>query len=81
MRQGGAKMRHLTVFGLAATTQPGKLRARGAWLGRHAPLMDDPGLGRLDRYDGVAPGSESPARPEHLGGSGAAPDLPGRGAR
>jgi hypothetical protein len=51
------------------------------WLGRHAPLMDDPGLGRLDRFDGVAPGSESPARPEHLGGSGAAPDLPGRGTR
>lgn len=51
------------------------------WLGRHAPLMDDPGLGRLDRFDGVAPGGESPARPEHLGGSGTAPDLPGRGAR
>ena len=51
------------------------------WLGRHAPLMDDPGLGRLDRFDGVAPGSESPARPERLGGSGAAPDRPGRGTR
>lgn len=51
------------------------------WLGRHAPLMDDPGLGRLDRFDGVAPGSESTARPERLGGSGAAPDLPGRGTR
>ena len=51
------------------------------WLGRHAPLMDDPGLGRLDRFDGVAPGSESPARRDRLGGSGASPDLPGRSTR
>jgi hypothetical protein len=50
-------------------------------LSRHAPLMDDPGLGRLDRFDGVEPDSVSPARPGRLGGSGAAPDLPGRGAR
>lgn len=54
------------------------------WLGRHAPLMDDPGLGRFDRFDGVAPGapgSGSPARPEGLGGPGTAPDRPGRGTR
>jgi hypothetical protein len=54
------------------------------WLGRHAPLMDDPGLGRLDRFDGVAPdaaGSGSPARSERLGGPGTASGRPGTGAR
>jgi hypothetical protein len=50
------------------------------WLGRHAPLMDDPAPGRLDRFDGVTPGSERSSLPERLGGSGAAPDLPGREA-
>jgi hypothetical protein len=39
MRQGGAKMRHLTVFGLAAaTTQPGKLRAQSVAVPARAGL-------------------------------------------